>query len=261
MSSLKNAEIVLITLVHNRKHLVSHAIQSAVNQTLPKNKWAHLIIDNSSTDGADKVAAVFAKKYDHIHLVKMDSNLGQQKAYNWALDNWIDKNVPNAKVMAVLDSDDMLLPNALKRVMETYTAHPDIGGTYSGFNIIDRKNRVIHKNHAKARYIPEQLTEEGQKKLRRFFLVGNACSHLRTYSIKALKDIGGFNTEYQYATDYNIFGRLFLGGYMVLKINEVLYNFRQHGDQIQGKSSPQQTKDWKDMQREFEKLFNERGLI
>lgn len=254
-------KIILVTLVHNRKNLVGPALQSAVNQTLQKNRWVHLVIDNASTDGADSVCEVFAKKYPNVYFERMSSNLGQQKAYNWALNEWIPNNFPELKTMAILDSDDILVPVALEKVEQTYRDHPHIGGTYSGFNIIDRKGRITVKNHAKARYVPNQLTEEGQRKLRKFFLVGNACSHLRTYSIDALKDIGGFNTDYTYATDYNIFGRLFLGGYMILRIPETLYNFRQHGNQIEGRYSAEQTKQWREMQAEFTELFNKKGLV
>lgn len=252
--------ILLVTLVHNRKHLTARALQSAVNQTLLRDNWHHLVWDNDSTDGANKIAEAFCKKYAHMTFHQCDSNLGQQRAYNEILDNWIPANMPDAKVMVVLDSDDEILPIALQEVENMYKAHPDIGATYSGFSLMDHKGRYIVADHGKAKMAPNQFTEEGQNYLRRMFVGQNPCGHLRTYSIKALLDIGGFNTQYQYATDYNAFGRIMMK-YQVVKIPKVLYKFYQHGDQVQGKASPQQTKDWQDMQKEFTKLFTDKGLI
>lgn len=254
------AKIILVSLVHNRKHLVGLAVQSAINQTLAKDKWIHLIIDNASTDGADKVCEVFANKYSHIKFVRMDSNIGQQKAYNYVLNEWQPLHEPSAEIMSVLDSDDMLTNEALYEVEQMFDTHQEIGQTYSGFSIIDGRGNVRVKDHAKARLISNQFTPEGQKELRRVFLAQNPIGHQRSFRIKCLKDIGGFNTTYQYATDYNAAGRM-LEKYPVVKINKVLYLWRQHDDQVERQHSPQQTKDWQDMQKEFAERWVTMGLI
>ena len=254
------AKILLVSLVHNRKDLVGIAIQSAINQTLSKDKWHHLIIDNASTDGVDQVCEIFAKKYNHITYLHMDINFGQQKAYNFVLNDWLPKNMPDTEILSVLDSDDMLTIDALSEVEKMFDAHPEIGQTYSGFSIIDGKGNVKVKNHPKARLVPNQFTADGQKQLRKIFLSQNPIGHQRSFRIKCLNDIGGFNTSYQYATDYNIAGRILMK-YPIVKIDKVLYLWRQHDRQVERQNSVQQTKDWKDMQVEFTKLFKEKGLI
>jgi len=253
-------KIVLVSIVHNRKHLVGLALQSAVNQVLNKQKWTHLVLDNGSTDGADKVCEVFAKKYDHMQFVRMGSNLGQQKAYNYVLDEWLPENAPEAEIFSVLDSDDLLEPDALTEIEKVFDAHPAVGQTYSGFHIIDKKGRVTVKNHPKAKLVPNQFTDEGQKTLRKIFLAQNPIGHQRSFRIKFLREIGGFNTAYQYATDYNAAGRM-LEKHFVVKINKVLYRWRQHDDQVERQHSPQQTKDWKDMQTEFRERWKKMELV
>lgn len=254
------SKIILVSLVHNRKNLVGLAIQSAVNQTLSKDKWTHLIIDNKSTDGADLICEIFAKKYNNISFVRMESNIGQQKAYNYVLDTWISDNSSDAEIMCVLDSDDMLVPFALEEVEKMFDAHPEIGQTYSGFSIIDGRGNIIVKDHPKARMVPNQFTEQGQKNLRQIFITQNPIGHMRCFRIKCLRDIGGFNTNYQFATDYNAAGRM-LEKYPVAKIDKVLYLWRQHDNQVERQHSPQQTKDWQDMQTEFKDRWIKMGLI
>jgi glycosyltransferase involved in cell wall biosynthesis len=238
--------IILVTLVHNRKHLVGTALQSAVNQTLPKDKWIHLVIDNASTDGADKVCEIFAKKYNHIFFERRDKNYHQMPSYNWAMD-WIDKNFPDAEVMVHLDSDDELKKQALQEAYDTFHKYTNIGQTYSGFDIINKKGATVHKNHAKARLIPNQLTEEGQKKLKKFFIAANPIGHLRAMRIRCLKDIGGFDES----------KRL----HYIIKIDKSLYRWRQHDDQVERHHSPEQTKNWKDLQEYYRDRWTEMGLI
>lgn len=255
-----NKKIILVSLIHNRKNLVGAAIQSAVNQTLDKSKWTHLLFDNASTDGADKVAEVFANKYNHIELIKHPENLGQQKAFNYILNKWIPKNMPDAELMANLDSDDELMPNALEEVERMFDAHPEIGQTYSGFHIINGGGKIKHKNHAKAKMVANQFTPEGQRVLRRMFVKANPIGHMRAFRISCLREIGGFNTHYEYSTDYNAAGRM-LEKFPVVKIDKVLYKWRQHSTQVERQHSPQQTRDWQNMQKEFKDRWSKMGLL
>lgn len=254
------SKILLISLVYNRKKLVGRALQSAINQTLPRDKWHHLVWDNASTDGANKVAETFCDKYPHMTFYQCDDNLGQQKAYNEILYKWIPKNMPKAEIITILDSDDELMPTALDEVDKIYSAHSEIGATYSGFSLVDKRGNYIVKDHGKAKMAPDQFTPEGQKQLRKMFVGANPCGHLRSYKVKALLDIGGFPTDRKYATDYCIFGAIMMK-YPVIKIPKVLYKFYQHGDQVQGQDSPQQTADWKYYQKLFKKRFKAGGLM
>lgn len=255
-----NQYIVLVTLVHDRKNLVGLALQSAVNQSLPKDKWIHLVIDNASTDGADKVCEAFANKHKHIRFIRMQTNLGQQPAFNYVLNDWIPNNMPNAEILVNLDSDDELMTNAIEEIDKMFKQHIEIGQVYSGFDIIDRKGRVQVRNHPKAKLVQNQFTPEGQRILRKLFIGANPIGHIRAFRIKCLMEIGGFNTTYQYATDYNAAGRMLMK-YPVVKIDKVLYRWRQHDQQVERQHSPHQTQDWLSMQKEFTKLFKEKGLI
>lgn len=254
--------ILLVTLFRNRSGLLSKAIQSVLAQSIPSAEFDYLLFDNGSEDNSRQIADTFGKKFKHIHTFSSPTNLGQQSAYNKILKEIIPKHFSKSTVMAILDDDDELTPNAILEVRNTYKAHPEIGGTYSGFSIIDGKNRMIVKDHGKAKLVPNQFTSEGQKNLRKLMVIpgSNPCGHLRTYSIKALNDIGGFIDERQYATDYAIFCSL-MEKCPVVKIPKVLYKFRQHGNQVQGKHSPQQTEDFYYYQKYFRERWNKSGLI
>jgi len=257
-------KIILVSLVYNRKNLVGLAVQSAINQTLDKSKWVHVIIDNASTDGADRVCKVFDKKYSHIHYVKMASNLGQMPAYNWVLNNWIPNNVPDAEIMVHLDSDDMLMSNALVEIENKFRSNSLIGQIYSDFNIININGKIKHKRHPKAKQVDPriELTEDGQKILRIWEIKFNVIGHIRAMRIEALRSIGGFDECYKYATDVNMACKMLTSSYMVAKIPKILYLWREHGkDQVQGEKSIEQTRCWNEICSKYRELWKESSLI
>jgi hypothetical protein len=190
---------------------------------------------------------------------RMDINMHQMPAYNWAM-KWIKDNCPEAEVMVHLDSDDVLKPKALEEVEKMFDRHPEIGQTYSDFNLIDGKGRIKIKAHPKAKLIPNQFSEEGQRRLRATFIKQNPIGHLRAMRIKCLEDIGGFDESRRFATDYNMAGRM-LEKYPVVKIPMVLYNWRQHNDQVERHHSPEQTKNWKELQAYYLQRWKQLGLI
>ena len=85
------ADIILVTLIHNRRKYLGRALISAWNQTLDKSKWIHLLVDNASTDGADQVAEMFCNNHkdSNVRLVKLPANLGIQKGHNYVLNEYI----------------------------------------------------------------------------------------------------------------------------------------------------------------------------
>ena len=254
-------KILLVSLVYNRVGLVGKAIQSAINQTYDKNNWRHLIVDNGSTDGADVVAEGFAKSCPHITLVRAGKNLGMQKAYNWVLNEWIPNNYPEAEVFAVLDSDDLLTPDALECVAEVFEGHSDVGETYSDFGVIDGLGNIIQQRYeGKTVYIPNQFTVEGQKQLRQVFVAGNPIGHQRSYRISCLRSLGGFDEGNEYANDYNDAGRM-LERFKVVMIPKVLYWWRRHGDQIEGGFRSLQQLDLQRAQIYFKVRWSKMGLI
>jgi len=254
-------KILLVSLVHNRKQLLGLAIRSVLAQTLSSDKFDYLLWNNASTDGAEKIARIAAQKYKNFHMIDSKVNLKQQGAYNEILKTVIPSQFKNRHdIIVILDSDDELYPNALFEIQKVFSKHPEIGGAYTGFCLINSRGSVIVPDHGKAKLVPKQYTPEGQLALRRLFLLANPCGHARCYRISALNDIGGFTTAQEFSTDYAIFGQL-LERFSVVKIDKVLYKFRQHGNQIQAKHSPAQTAAWHYYQDYFRERWKKLKLI
>ena len=255
-------KLLLVSLVHNRRHLLGECVLSGVNQTLPTNQWIHLLIDNASTDGADVLAESFARKYPHVRFARMGSNLGQMPAYNWVLNTWVPNNLPDTDVLVQLDSDDVLTPFALEEVDKAFI-DPRLIQTYSDFDIIDAQGRIKLHAHPKAKQVDPaiELTEAGQRLLRVYETNYNSIGHLRALRIPYLCEIGGFDETYRYATDVNMACRSLSSKYMVRKIPRVLYQWRDHGGQVQGEVSKEQTECWESIRRYYQQLWTKEGKL
>lgn len=255
------SKILLVSLVHNRKHLMRKAVESVLQQSLGRDKFSYLLFDNGSDDGSGDLSDVYSRKFPNIHVFHSKTNLGQQGAYNLILNDLAPKLFNDHDVMCILDSDDELYLSALSNVHNTYLKHKNIGASYSGFDIIDDMGNVKVRDHGKAKLMPDQFSDKGQQALRQRFVVSNPCGHFRAYRVSVLKDIGGFPTARQYATDYCIFGSI-MEKYPVIKIDKVLYRFRQHRfGQIESTKSPQQTEDYYYYQKYFKERWKEMNLI
>ena len=194
----------------------------------------------------------------------MDTNLGQMPAYNWVLNEWIPKQMPEASIMCQVDADDMIANIALDEVDRKFKSNAKIGHTYSDFNIITSSGSLKTRAHPKAKQVDPkiELTDQGQRILRAWEIRFNVVGHLRALRISHLYDIGGFDESYKYATDVNMACRSLSSKYMVAKIPKILYQWREHGlGQVQSKSSNEQTKNWEAIRKYYGNLWKTKGLI
>ncbi len=123
---MKNTiKISVVVCTYNRANLLQKCLRSLVNQTLNKNLFEVIIIDNKSTDSTIKVAQNFASKHINFRLFQEDKqglsharNLGYKKA--------------RGKYVAYIDDDGKADKNWTKRIVEAFEnilPHPSaVGG-------------------------------------------------------------------------------------------------------------------------------------
>jgi hypothetical protein len=91
-----------------------------------------IVVDDGSTDGTAEILRSYG---DRIVLIEQQ-NQGTQSARNAAI------RASSGEFIAVLDSDDVLLPHKLQRQMEVFNTYPDTALVY-GFAITINEGRVI----------------------------------------------------------------------------------------------------------------------
>jgi len=107
---------VLMTL-YNKGPYVAEAVQSVLAQTF--TDFELLVVDDASTDGGlQRVKALIDPR---IHILESAANTGRAAAANRGYDR------ARGEYIAVLDADDLMVPERLALQVEYMDAHPEVG--------------------------------------------------------------------------------------------------------------------------------------
>ncbi len=136
---MENPKISVLIPMYNRKHYIEQCVDSALNQTFQED-YEIIIRDNCSADGSfDFVAETYAKQISDgkIRLYRNEENLGEWGNVNALI------NDAAGKYIAILHSDDMYLPHALKHLYEVAEkTNADV--VHESFLLNSPKNGVIN---------------------------------------------------------------------------------------------------------------------
>jgi glycosyltransferase involved in cell wall biosynthesis len=115
-----SAEPLVSILVSNYNYgrYIGTAIQSALDQTYRNLEL--LICDDGSTDNSVQIIEEFERRDSRLHLIRK-ANGGQASGFNAAF------ALSRGEIIALLDSDDLFLPNKVARIVADFQAHPDAG--------------------------------------------------------------------------------------------------------------------------------------
>jgi len=204
------AETPLVSIVtpsFNQAAYLEETIQSVLGQSYSRIEY--IIIDGASTDGSLDVIRKYAGRLAHW---VSEQDKGQTEAINKGF------TLARGEILAWINSDDTLLPDAVAEAMRYLLSHPQVGLVYGDANYIDEKSRVIGK-------FPAAQTD--LQKLRRGYVhIPQQASFFR----KALWDrVGPLDDSFYFAMDYDLWTRL-------AAISELKYlprtwaNFRLHAD-------------------------------
>jgi glycosyltransferase involved in cell wall biosynthesis len=110
---------VLIDTFNYGKY-IEEAVRSVLQQDFPAEQTEILVIDDGSTDDTEKRLEQFG---DAIRYLKK-ANGGQASAFNLGLQH------ARGEFIAMLDADDVWLPNKLSRTHQAFVTQPDAGMVY-----------------------------------------------------------------------------------------------------------------------------------
>ena len=185
---------------------VADAVRSALEQTDPPHEV--IVCDDGSTDDT---AAVLAPFGDAITLIRQD-NRGEAGARNTAI------GAASGDVLAILDADDQFVPERLARLGDAFEARPDLDVVTTDAWIELDGERVRRAYEAGYRF-----PVHGQRReiLRDNFVFG-ICAVRRSLVLEA----GGYDEAIRYATDWDLWLRLILGGARAGCLMEPLATYR-----------------------------------
>ncbi len=178
--------VTVVTPSFNQASFLEETIISVLNQTYPNIEY--IIMDGDSSDGSLEIIKEYASRLAHWVSEK---DRGQTDAIN--------KGFALAKgdVLAWLNSDDTLLPNAVAEAVSFLTEHSETGMVYGDANYIDEKGKIIGKFPAAETDLP---------RLRRGYVhIPQQASFFRR---TLWEQVGPLDPEFFFAMDYDLWVRL-----------------------------------------------------
>lgn len=175
----------IITVSFNQSEFIRQNIESVVNQHYPN--FEHIIIDGGSTDNTVKIL----KEYPHLNWVS-ERDKGQSDGLNKGFKK------ATGDIIAWINSDDMLAPNALNILNDFFEKNPDKSVVTGNQVFIDRKGEYIRTIPAKAFTYDELLNGA------RSSVMQNSTFFRR----KVLLDVGYLDESFHYTMDHELFIRI-----------------------------------------------------
>lgn len=127
--------ISVICPCFNHEKYVTFFIQSVLNQTY--RNFELIIVDDCSADSSVQQIKKFDNK--RIKLIQHKFNNGVNAALNAGIKNSI------GDVVVFVASDDMLKPNYMEKIVETFLNSPEVGVIYGPATVIDDNNKILKK--------------------------------------------------------------------------------------------------------------------
>jgi glycosyltransferase involved in cell wall biosynthesis len=200
--------ISIVTPSYNQGKYIEETIQSVLRQEYPNLEY--IIIDGGSTDNTIEIIKTYQ---EHLAYWVSERDSGQSNAINKGITRC------TGEIFNWLNSDDLLIPNALLTVAKTWKENPGriISGGTEFFN-----NKGVFKT-----------VNAAEQTLRNFIRFWEATdfqwAQQSTFvPLASLKKIGGIREDLKYCMDYNMMVRLLMEGLQASYVKETLARFRFH---------------------------------
>jgi glycosyltransferase involved in cell wall biosynthesis len=196
--------VTIITVCLNSEKTIEETILSVINQTYKNIEY--IIIDG---DSKDRTKEIINKYKNNISKYISEKDEGLYYAFNKGI------KLVNGKIFGYVNSDDILLPNAIDTLVRYYNDYPNIDFI---FGSVKKHWGILHG------YRPWRISWSW------FFY----SSHSTGFYIKtsSAKQVGYYNTKYKYCSYLDYFYRAIVKKKLkgiATKKNEIFGIFRSGG--------------------------------
>jgi O-antigen biosynthesis protein len=197
----------VVTPVYNTPvRILQETIDSVVSQSF--RNWELVLVDDASPDSSVRALLHVAAASDaRIRIIERRSNGGIVEASNDGID------AARGTFIALLDHDDLLTRDALRRMARAIHRRPDVDYLYSDEDKV-RADGTFFDQFDKPDWSPERL--RGQM----------YTGHLSVLRTELVREVGGFRAEYEGSQDHDLVLRVTEKARVIKHIPEVLYHWR-----------------------------------
>ena len=207
-------KVSVIIPCYNQGKYVAEAINSALNQTYKNIEI--VIVNDGSTDDSSEVIKPFAEKYKNILFFDNKENKGVIYARNMAID------ACRGVYILPLDADDTIEPTYIEKAVKILDENPKIGIVYCKARKFGTKNKYW------------ALPEFDRSQI----LYSNCIFVSALFRKSEFIKVGRYKDYMQYGCeDHDLWISFIEQGFDAYRIDEVLFNYRQYGEESRTKLS------------------------
>jgi Glycosyltransferase len=190
--------VSIVTPSYNQGQFLRYTVESVLAQSYPNIEY--IVIDGGSTDGSIDIL----KSYGNLFLWISEPDRGQADAVNKGFAR------SHGEIRGYLNSDDVLLPNAIEKVVAFFQRHPECDLVYGQADYIN-ENDEITGTYDTSHYSFARLMQ-----------ACNICQPAAFWCTRIVKKIGDFNDRLDYVMDYEYWLRIANAGGVIKYIEEKL---------------------------------------
>lgn len=130
----RSPRMLLVSVVvpaYNAERTIGATLESALHQTHRETEI--IVVDDGSTDGTAGVVAAFGERIRYLR----QPNAGAAAARNTGI------AAARGEFVALLDADDLWLPQKLEQQLAYFDAHPEVGAVQCGARFVDNALRTL----------------------------------------------------------------------------------------------------------------------
>ena len=205
--------VSVVMPVYNGEKYVAEAIESILAQTF--SDFEFLIVDDGSTDYSAAIIRGYQERDDRIRLVQLERNVGRASARNRGL------AAACGEYYAIMDCDDVCLPDRFRKQVDFFQCHPDIGGLGTCAQTVNHDmTRVLYDREVPAKHALIALS---------FFLGYGFVGPTVMLRRELLSAVGGYESGRRVCEDLELFSRLFHESRInFANLPDCLYLYRVH---------------------------------
>jgi glycosyltransferase involved in cell wall biosynthesis len=129
--------ISVLMPAYNYARYVARAITSVLEQDYPPELLRLVVVDDGSTDDTAAVVQELVRLHPARVQLIQQPNAGASAAYNTAL------AAAAGDLIAILDADDVWLPQKTRRQVDEFIANPDLGMVFCDMLVVDQHEATV----------------------------------------------------------------------------------------------------------------------
>jgi glycosyltransferase involved in cell wall biosynthesis len=196
--------VSIVTPSRNQGRFIARTIDSVLAQTYPNIEYR--VVDGGSTDATLDVLRSYGTKIEW----HSEPDRGQAQAINKGFAR------SRGEILTYLNSDDLLLPDAVATVVDLFSHNPEVSMYYGNAHYIDAEDKITG-SYATAEYSFERLMHDCC-----------VCQPAAFWTAKISQKVGPFDESLNYVMDYDYWLRIDRAGGLIRHVPTVLANSRLH---------------------------------